>query len=276
LGVVSNIKQLLETHPNQELAGRFKSFFFVFECKGFKLSAIDTDGEKVKQLLKSGLPQMDWNYAFDRNNGELYLDVGFTYSPSRLQNGNHNSDNTDQSGVTGIWRLDYLEESFGKGGFKAGTVHHINTLDRYGAIQAEMGAERSRRAHVTYRCSYNVQYEAVRKRDNNPWFCEDSDAYKLSQTFLAACKGRKDQYEGRDNRTYSPRDEHRASGQAAMSLLDSKNEIVGLVQCFLQPCADYTSISGGQVQSFQWGLVAANSSVVQVQLTETRGSSDRH
>lgn len=219
------MKEILADHSDQQLMNRFKSFFFVFECKGFKLNVISTDGKNVLETLKHSVPQMAWDYVLDRGNGEAHFDIAFTYQPKVKEE----SEN-ETSGITGLWRLDYLEESFGKGGYRSGTSHPLNTLRGYGAIQAEMTLERSRRTHVGFRSSYNTVYEVTRKKDNDPWFCGDGDAYHLNETFMKACEEKKKQYEGRGSRSYGVRDEYRVSGVAAVEILNNSDKVVST--CF--------------------------------------------
>ena len=221
------MRDILEEASNVQQMDRFKSFFFVVECKGFKLNVISNKGETVMKSLKHNVPQMDWGYVLDRTNGEVHMDVGFTYHPQRAK-----VEDKDKSGVTGLWRMGYLEESFAKGGYKAGTAHPINTLAGFGALQAEMTRERSQRVHITHRSAYNVVYEAVRKKDNEPWFCGDADAYNLGETFLSACDEKSKQYSNRGSRSYGVRDEYRVSGQAAIDILGSSEDVVSLLMIF--------------------------------------------
>jgi hypothetical protein len=218
------MREILDESSNTQQMDRFKSFFFVVECKGFKLNVISNKGENVMTHLKHNVPQMDWDYVLDRRNGEVHMDVGFTYHPQRAKV--EKGMEKEKSGVTGLWRMGYLEESFSKGGYKAGTAHHINTLAGYGALQAEMTRERSQRVHITHRSAYNVIYEAVRKKDNDPWFCGDGDAYNLTETFLSACEEKYKQYSNRGSRSYGVRDEYRVSGQAAIDILRSSEDVV--------------------------------------------------
>jgi len=178
----------------------------------------------VMKSLKHNVPQMAWDYVLDRRNGEVHLDVGFTYHPRRAKE--EEEDDKDKSGVTGLWRMGYLEESFSKGGYKAGTAHHINTLAGFGALQAEMTRERSQRVHIMLRSAYNLSYEPVRKKDNDPWFCGDADAYNLTETFFSACEEKSKQYSNRGSRSYGVRDEYRVSGQAAVDILGSSDDVI--------------------------------------------------
>jgi hypothetical protein len=222
LSLQTRMMEIISDHDDTGLMDRFKSFFFVFECKGFKLNVISRDGGSVLDMLKLTVPQMSWDYALKRKNGEMYLDIAFTHQPIRKFK-NHDD---NKSGVLGLWKLDYLENSFGKGGYRAGTTHNINTLSRFGAIQAEMTLERSRRTHVGFRSSYNLLYEAVRKKDNDPWFCGDGDAYNLNEDFIKACDEKKKQYSRRGGRSYGVRDEYRVSGVAAKEILSNSKDVV--------------------------------------------------
>jgi hypothetical protein len=218
------MRDFLDQASNTQQMDRFKSFFFVIECKGFKLNVISNRGETVMRSLKHNVPQMAWDHVLDRRNGEVHMDVGFTYHPQRAKV--EEDENKERLGVTGLWRMGYLEESFAKAGFRAGTAHPINTLAGFGALQAEMTRERSQRVHITLRSAYNVIYEAVRKKDNDPWFCGDGDAYNLTETFISACDEKSKQYENRGSRSYGVRDEYRVSGQAAVEILGSSEDVV--------------------------------------------------
>lgn len=227
LRLQSRMRHILDSScDSNECMDRFKSFFFVVECKGFKLNVISDSGGAVMKKLKHNVPQMDWDYVMDRKNGsEVHMDVAFTFHPRRT---NTEGIEKDSSGVMGLWRMDYLEESFGRGGFMAGNVHHLNTLGRFGALQAEMTLERSRRTQVLNRISYNLVYEAVRKKDNDPWFCGDGDAYNLTENFMTACEEKSKQYSNRGSRSYGVRDEYRVSGLAAIEILESSEKVVSL------------------------------------------------
>ncbi|KAF8188748.1 hypothetical protein BJ912DRAFT_814135, partial [Pholiota molesta] len=215
------MRDILDSFDDTQKMDRFKSFFFVVECKGFKLNVISHNGPSVMNNLKHNVPQMDWDYVLDRRNGEVHMDVGFTYQPQRRK-----MDDSTTSGLTGLWRMDYLEESFAKAGFKAGNAHHLNTLPCFGALQAEMTVERSRRTHILHRSAYNLVYEAVRKKDNLPWFCGDGDAYNLNEAFLTACEEKHKQYSNRGERSYGVRDEYRVSGMAAIEILESAQDVL--------------------------------------------------
>jgi len=149
LRLQQKMRDILDDASNTQQMDRFKSFFFVIECKGFKLNVISNKGDTVMKDLQHAVTQMAWDYVLDRRNGEVHMDVGFTYHPQRANI--EKEDDKGKSGVTGLWRMGYLEESFSKGGYKAGTSHHINTLAGFGALQAEMTRERSQRVHIIHR-----------------------------------------------------------------------------------------------------------------------------
>ncbi|OJA20364.1 hypothetical protein AZE42_07317 [Rhizopogon vesiculosus] len=197
---------------NRELS-MYGSSFFVLEGKGIKL--LTKDGQRGRftgpeEALLSNLPDLDWPYMMDRTFGELLVDVGISFTP-------HSSDVP----VIGLWRLDALEASFGAGGYKRGDIHHHNTLSRYGALQAEMQQERSQQTHIAFRSTYNLYYEAIRTNSNEVNFASDSDAYKLSPSYMAECFQIVKLMEGCKGKTYGVRDEYRVSGKAARIMLEN-------------------------------------------------------
>lgn len=223
--IQEKMKDILKLTLDSSLSDRFISFFFIVECNGFKLNVISHNGARAMPELERLLPGLDFEYMLNRENGELHVDVGFCYQPKLTSDAP-----SGKKGVVGLWRLDALEESFSAGGYLSGKVHHVNTLSRYGGIQAEMSLERSRRTHVAFRSSYNLQYEAVRKKDNDPFLCGDGDAYEYNLAFQTACKERVKQYGDRGDRNYGVRDEYRVSGKAAVWLLNHAEEVVSLNQ----------------------------------------------
>jgi len=98
---------------------------------------------------------LDWEYMEMRERGELFVDVGLTLTP------------LSDEPLVGMWDLESLEASYGAGGYTNGTMHHLNTLSRYGGLQATLQKERQRRTHILYRQDYNLVYELIRKRDNS-------------------------------------------------------------------------------------------------------------
>ncbi|KAG1718252.1 uncharacterized protein EDB91DRAFT_1066822, partial [Suillus paluster] len=191
----------------------FGSSFFILEGKGIKL--LMKDGQRGRfsgpeEALCRNLSDLDWPYMMDRQHGELLVDVGISFTP-------HSPDVP----VIGVWRLDALEASFGAGGYKRGEMHHHNTLSRYGALQAEMQQERAQQTHIAFRSTYNLYYESIRTNNNRVAFASDSDAYKLSPSYMAECFEMVKVIDGCKEKTYGVRDEYRVSGHAARIMLDN-------------------------------------------------------
>ncbi|KAG1789580.1 uncharacterized protein HD556DRAFT_1446798 [Suillus plorans] len=191
----------------------YGSFFFILEGKGIKL--LTKDGQRGRfsgpeEALRRNLSDLDWPYMMNHRHGELLVDVGISFTPR-----------SPEVPVVGVWRLDALEASYGAGGYKRGEIHHQNTLSRYGALQAEMQQQRSQQTHIAFRSSYNLYYESIRTNNNKVNFASDSDAYKLSPSYMAECFEIMKVVEGCKGKTYGVRDEYRVSGQAARTMLDN-------------------------------------------------------
>lgn len=85
---------------------------------------------------------------------EVYYDVGINITPNNsLQ-------------VVGLLKLDALEESYAASGYRKGKRHNLNTLDRYGGLQAEMRQEHQQQGGVSGGASYPLIYQTVRRADN--------------------------------------------------------------------------------------------------------------
>lgn len=142
----------------------FGSFFFVIQVKGSQHLAVAAANkqENLKSALQASIltfrntfASLDWDYMMNRENGELICDVGVTIHP------------VHSVPLVGLWRLDYLEASYGAGGYYQGNLHTINTLANYGGLQAAMPNNRSMRNHIIYQQSYNTSYEATRTHNNS-------------------------------------------------------------------------------------------------------------
>ncbi|KAG1842328.1 hypothetical protein F4604DRAFT_1938881 [Suillus subluteus] len=213
------IKKSMKTRVrDQAMLAPYGSFFFVLEGKGIKLWTKDGQNGRYNspyEALKANFTNLDWDHMMDRNNGELYLDVGISFNP------------TGQ--FVGLWRLDALKASFQKGGFKKGAVHHTNTLGRYGGIQAEMLLAHARPSQICFRSAYQLCYEAIRPNNNQPKLISDRDAYHLTEAYLKECGWMHEIYSGGPSRrAYGCRDEYRMSGQAALEVLPYLKKQVGL------------------------------------------------
>jgi hypothetical protein len=196
----------------------YGSSFFILEGKGIKL--LTKDGQRGRfsgpeEALRRNLSDLDWQYMMSRSHGELLVDVGVSFTP-----------HSPNIPLVGVWRLDALEASFGAGGYKRGEIHHHNTLSRYGALQAEMQQERSQQTHIAFRSTYNLYYESIRTNSNQANFASDSDAYKLSPSYMAECAEIAKVVEGCKEKTYGVRDEYRVSGHAARIILENVEEKV--------------------------------------------------
>ncbi|KAG6846775.1 hypothetical protein H0H93_011953, partial [Arthromyces matolae] len=194
----------------------FGSSFFVFEVKGSQKHTknLETPEQDFNQSLSQSIRDfraqfscLDWEYMEDRTNGELLCDVGVTINAQYPEP------------LVGLWRLDWLEGSYGKAGYQSGEIHHLNTLSYYGALAAEQPAERAQRSHVQYRCSYNLAYEVVRSNDNSRNLFLEKDLYNLDKAFLKDSKKVQELYRGDPkDQHYGVRDEYRISGSALRHL----------------------------------------------------------
>lgn len=180
-GTVKNFALPAEVVPALErkmrdiISGRadldqFGSFFFVTDARGIKLSTKVHLSQPVMRGALLGklkaLPGLDWEYMFDRCNGELLLDVGVTFTPQC------------EEMVVGLWNLDGLLYSYSAAGFNAPVQHPSLTLDGYGNLQAEMGRDRRRASHVLFRQSYTLNFEAVRNTKKDLPLTSDENAYQ--------------------------------------------------------------------------------------------------
>jgi len=146
----------------------------------------------------------------DRLQGELFLDIGIAYTPEH-----HNP-------VVGLWKLDSAEASYGAGGYTRGNMHTINTLGRYGGLQAEMTTERMQQTHINFRQSYNLTWEAVRPRDNSRDLFTAKDMYSLEPDYLTHREMVLKSYrESSQKKTFGVRDEFRVGGAALTDIAQS-------------------------------------------------------
>ncbi|KAG2351120.1 hypothetical protein BDR07DRAFT_1502559 [Suillus spraguei] len=84
-----------------------------------------------------------------------------------------------------------------------------------------MQQERSHQTHIAFRSTYNLYYESIRTNSNKPSFASDSDAYKLSPSYMAECFEITKVIDHCKEKTYGVRDEYRVSGHAARIILDN-------------------------------------------------------
>jgi hypothetical protein len=193
-----------------DLLSMYGSFFFVVEGKGIKLLTKDgQDGihDSPEAALRHNISCLDWDTMLNCKKGELVIDVGVSFTPQSNQP------------LTGLWRLDALEESYGAAGFNRGTIYHQCMLSRYGALQAEMNQECALQTHIAFRSTYNLYYEVVRTSNHKAMFAKDSDAYNLTPKYYSECSKAVKVFKEGCRKTYGVRDEYRVSGQAAQILL---------------------------------------------------------
>ena len=137
----------------------------------------------------------------DREQGELFLDIGITYTPRF------------RAPVVGLWKLESLEASYGAGGYTRGNMHTINTMGQYGGLQAEMQNSRMERTHIAFRQSYNLAYEATRRNNNSRDLFIAKNVYSLDSTYLyERDRVLKIYQEKAPQKTYGVRDEFRVGG----------------------------------------------------------------
>lgn len=217
LRLQKKMRDIIHSSPTG-LLDRFGSFFFVLDGKGTKLACqvnITQSEDNPWEVFKSMFPVLDTKAMLSDSRGELLVDVGFAFVPCA------------KKAMVGIWRLDALEASFGRGGYSRGTLHTGNTLSRYGGLQAEMLQGRAERTHVAFRSSYNLYYEATRTQENRPLFATDGDAYMVNETWSADCHRLLDLYEGSaQENSYGVRDEYRVGGAVLFQLMDRCRELV--------------------------------------------------
>jgi hypothetical protein len=197
---------------SHDLLGRFGSFFFVLDSRGIKLlTKQHKPGENAFSLLRNMVPHPDWDYMLDRENGELYLDLGISFHPDGGVAGDEHK--------VGLWRLSHLEDSYDLMGAKKGTTHHFCSLGDYGGRKSEMMGGIRHFDHLVSRISYNLYFEAVRQPGQGTYLCPDDDAVKANQRYLDACERWVHIFKAAEKRSFGVRDELRGSGSAIIELL---------------------------------------------------------
>lgn len=199
-------------NSGDELA-QFGSFFFVVELKGSKhLSKAETSNPSDAIRLcfanfKTQFPGLDWNYMC--KNGTLLIDLGITHYP------------IDPTPLSGLWRLDSVEASFGAAGFSMGTIHHLNTLSLYGGLQAEMSRPHMERTHILFRSVYNLAYEVTRPLDNNRELFSNKEAYDFNSDYVGKVAQVTSIYtEEAAYKSFGVRNEIRMGGEAFLRILN--------------------------------------------------------
>ncbi|KDQ08086.1 hypothetical protein BOTBODRAFT_180115, partial [Botryobasidium botryosum FD-172 SS1] len=106
-----------------------------------------------------------------------------------------------------------------------GKAHSANTLSRYGAMQAEMGLERSRRVHIVFRNTYLLQYEARRTADNVPVLATDKAAFEMTEAYHKDCVRRKEAYTEASKLPFGARDEWRVGPETYSAAIKDCNRL---------------------------------------------------
>ena len=212
------MNHIIKDNPDE--LDMFGSFFFVADTRGIKGSTsmvVSEDCNPYKMLCKN-YPSMDWEYMMDRQNGQLLMDLGMAFHP----------DPRDKEPRIGLWRLDKLHASYGAAGMNSGTIHHFNTFSNYGAMQSEMNATRAATVQLSFRSSYNLNFEIVRHPGAEIYFCDVSDAHDMNHTFISCLDGFEKMFMGATQKSYGVREELRGSGAAIKEVLLDAPKVVGI------------------------------------------------
>jgi hypothetical protein len=205
------MRQIINNNPDE--LDMFGSFFFVCDFRGAK--GVTTSDDPYKTLLNE-YPAMDWDYAMDRKNGQLFLDVGISFHAVTY----------DNIPLVGLWRLDAVDASYEAAGMNKGVTHHTNTLAAYGGRQAEAEAIRMRSVQLNFRSTYNLVFEAIRRPGADTYFCDDSEAYDVSPSFQECFVRYEKIFKGSRRKSFGVREEIRGSGPAMKIVLKKALERV--------------------------------------------------
>ena len=184
----------------------FGSFFFVCDIRGCNGT---THGDDPYESLKKEYPCMDWDYAMEREHGQLVLDLGITFHPNPV----------DQTPLVGLWRYDLLEPSYDNSGANKPKRYVACTMQDYGGLQATLNEHRSRVVQIRFLSTYMLSFESIRRPSIKQYFCADTDAYATSTEFHTCCKQYTSIYQGSRKKSFGVRHEIRASGPAAQVAL---------------------------------------------------------
>jgi hypothetical protein len=207
---------------NSEELGLFASHYFVLEGKGIKqhTSCIVTPDSKLDpyQILRQKIPYLDFDHLRKRENGQLIMDLGLGFHPTK---------GMEDEPLVCMWDLNRVDGSYDAAGMNKGNVHHVNTMGNYGGRQAKMNQLRSSLVQITFRSTYGLHYEPVRRvRGGEISFCEDVDAYNVNAAFMHSCEDYGKMLNGARVKTLGARDEIRGSGDAICQALERLPELV--------------------------------------------------
>jgi hypothetical protein len=218
-------QHMLEIIDGEDDLDRFASHFFVMDGRGMKESTMVevTAGADPVTELCTRYPQLDWDYMMQREHGQLLLDLGMAY----------NMEDEEEGALTALWDLRKVRHSYAAGGMNAPTIHHTNTLARYGGMQAEMGLTRSRTVQLCFRSTYGLYYQPVRRgRGGDIKFCTDADAYHFNSAYKKSVNSHIKMLRGSKKKSFGVREELRGSGAAIQEAI---GDIHGLVSENLFP-----------------------------------------
>lgn len=200
------MRDIVQERENAENLDIFGSFFFVCDARGIKNITVSKD---PYQMLRKEYTSINWDYAMDRRNGQLYLDMGISFHPKP----------SDKTPLVGLWRINSVEESYAAAGMNKGVTHNACTMADYGGKQAAMENRRSRAVQLCFRSTYNLLFEAVRAPGKKEYFCEDADAYDVNPIFHKNCEEFVKRFRGSKGKSFGVREEIRGSGPAIKQAL---------------------------------------------------------
>ena len=208
--VVKAIGEIINQNPQDKSFTRFGSFFFVMQILGIKLStSVNSDWDKLWENMVGQMGDLDWEHMEDTKNGELLVDIGFSFHPP------------EETQLIGFWDVDALQLGFNFGGYARGVTHGVNTLSAIGGIYAEMTSVRRKRTHIAHRLTYNLSYEILRGRRTRvkEGFFPPASAYEVNQKYRDDIKGVIDAYERNKFERFGVRDEWRCRAKTMKRLL---------------------------------------------------------
>jgi hypothetical protein len=205
-----NIQDILDKNKDDSLYSRFRSYFFVLQVLGIKVStSTDDDWAKLWDKVVSEQPFLDWEYMEDVRNGELMVDLGFGIHPP------------ENSGLVGFWDTEAIQQGFNYGGYNRGVTHTVSTTSAIGGIHAEMPSIRRKRTHIAYRLTYNLAYEVLRGQRTRlkESFFPPGSAYQVDRRYLDSIKGVVEAFDRNMHKSFGVRDEYRCRASSVKRLL---------------------------------------------------------
>ena len=216
---LSSLQQRLgeKVNANPSLLSRFGSFFFVIDSRGFKLLSKQHkwSGEATREF-QDMLPFLDLQYMMDRDNGELFLDMGISY----------HAEQPEVEPVVGLWKLPDLKEIYQRMGFRKPIQHHTNTLLSLGGMQAQTTKSHRHAKHILSRLSYNLVFQVVRSPGTKEYLTSVDDAIKGNNKFVEGCDKWIQLFSKSFQQGYGVRDEVRGGGKAIFNMLDALGDKV--------------------------------------------------